>query len=189
MPNCDFYAAGADHKAVLEFVLSQGDSDIYELCSRFDKPLRQFRSLADFEEHFSIVDWAAGAADTIYLQLYPHGAGGSFYSRRIELNPKRCAGATFRYEAQGWGLVQLYLEPPREGRLCESHTNHNSPKRAAAWSNTIRDLGDPSAWDWQRVSSFSRRLNRFIHSIAVAKAGSRVILPYAAELQKQGVQI
>ena len=189
MPNCDFYAAGTDHKAVLEFILSQGNSDIYELSSRFDKKLRQFQSLAAFEEHFSIADWETGAAETIHLQLYPHGAGGSFSSRRIDLNPSRCAGATFRYEAQGWGLVQLYLEPPRNGWLGVSHTNHNSPQRAAAWSDTIRDLGDPSAWNWQLVGSFSRCLNRFIHSIAVAKAGSRVILPYAAELQKQGVQI
>jgi len=189
MPNCDFYAAGTDHRAVLEFVLSQGAADIYELASRFDQPLRRFRSLADFEEHFSISEWTLGAAEPIHLQLHPRGAKGNFLARRIDLNPKSCKGATCRYEARGWGLVQLYLEPPRNGRLENSHTNHNSQERAIAWATTARDLGDPSDWDWEGVASFSCRLNRFIRSLAVAKTGSRVILAQAAALQKQGVQV
>ena len=188
MPNCDYYAAGTDHKAVLDFLLSSGDSDIYELASRGEQPLRQFRSLADFEEHFSIADWTVGAGDAILLQIYAHGAKGRF-SRRIKLNPKHCKGATFRYEAHGWGLIQLYLERPGKGRLPNSHTNHGSPKKSASWGDplrisTIRLPGTGTASLPSRVL-----FNQFIQKISVGRIGNRVILPQAAELQKQGFRL
>ena len=188
MPNCDFFAAGTDHQQLLAHVLTQGDADIYASDSKFGQPLRQFRSLSDFEEHFSITDWRIGATESILLQLYPHGAKGRFVARRIGPMP-RSTDKVYRYAAEGWGLVQLYLEPPRKGILRASHTNHNSVARAEAWSETIRYLGKPSAWDWQRVASFSRGLNRYIRKLAVAKVNSRVILPNAAALQKQGVEL
>jgi len=189
MPNCDFYAAGTDHKTILEFLLSPIECDIYELYSRVGQSLRQFQSLTDFEEHFAISNWAEGANETIRLNVYPHGAKGKLLKRRIQLDPKRCHGATFRYRADGWGLVQLYLEHPHNGRLRDSHTNHNSPKRAAAWARTFHEMGDPGKWDWERVTAFSRRLNRFIRSLAVSNKGSRVILPFAAECAKSGIVI
>jgi hypothetical protein len=37
MPNCDFFAAGPDHRAVLEFVLSQKNCRVYELGSEPDQ--------------------------------------------------------------------------------------------------------------------------------------------------------
>jgi hypothetical protein len=187
MPNCDFYAAGTDHRTVLDFLLSDGTCDIYELASRFEQPLKQFRSLSEFEEHYAISDWAKGSTETMLLQIYAHGAAGRFVVRRVDLIPESCNGATFRYNGEGWGLVQLYLEPPRERQLHNSHTNHNSPERAAAWSDVTDHIGSPSEWNWARVSSFSGRLNRFIRSLAVAKQGSRPILPDAAALRSEGV--
>ena len=188
MPNCDYFAAGTDHKAVLEFVLSHGDADVYELASRFDRPLRQFRSIADFEEHFSISDWSRGGTEDILLQLHPHGANGRFVALRTDFDPEDGDGAKFQFSAEGWGLVQLYLAMPRAGRLGNSHTNHNSFKRAAAWAGSHPELGDPAAWDWECVTAFSRRLNRFIRNQAIAKTGSRVILPQAAKLQAEGIK-
>jgi hypothetical protein len=189
MPNCDFFAAGTDHKAVLEFVLSQGDSDVYELSSRDNQPLRSFRSLADLEEHYSIADWNQEATPGFLLQLHPHGSNGRFVASRTDFEPDDEGGATFQYSAEGWGLVQLYLQTPHAGRLGNSHTNHNSFKRAAAWAGTRPELGNPADWDWDCVTAFSRRLNRFIRSLAVAKTGSRVILPHAAKLQAEGVEL
>ena len=189
MPNCDFYAAGLDHKSVLEFVVSRSECNIYECYSRFGEQLHQFESLVEIEAHFSINDWGIGAKESILLQLYPRGASGRMVRRRINLDPTKCGGAKFRYSAEGWGLVQLYLEPPRDGQLRPSHTNHNSEARATAWSDTIHDLGAPSDWSWDKVNSFSRRLNRFIRSLGVAKTGSRSILRQAAELQQKGIQL
>jgi hypothetical protein len=104
MPNCDFFAAGPDHRAVLEFVLSQKNSRIYELGSEFDEDLCEFRTLADFEDRYSISDWNHwDSRPPMLLQLYPNDADGKFVRRRISLDSKRCKGATFRYAAEGWG--------------------------------------------------------------------------------------
>ena len=47
MPNCDFYAAGPDHRLVLDFLLTNGDCDIYELGSRFERPLQAARGVIE----------------------------------------------------------------------------------------------------------------------------------------------
>ena len=184
MPNCDFYAVGQDQRAILEHLLSQGECEIFESYSRYDSELKQFQSLAEFEQHFSITDWHVGATETLYLQLYPRKAKGFLLKEKIALTPRSCQGATFRYRMKGWGLIQLYLEPIRNGRCSHSHTNHNSRKRAEGWWSTIPSLGDPSDWDWKCVESFSRRLNGFIQKIAVCKEGSQLVLPMAAQLLK-----
>jgi hypothetical protein len=194
MPNCDFLAAGPDHRAVLEFVLGQADCRVYELYSEFDQPLFEFRTLADFEKHYSILDWnALHSRQSMLLQLYPPNASGKFVKHRIALDSRRCKGATFRYESSGWGLIQLYLQSPikRTGKqwLEASHTNHNSERRARAWESTYPELGPVSAWNWPVVTSFSRRLNRYIHKLAVAKIGSYAVLPFAAQLKKSGIPL
>jgi len=194
MPNCDFFAAGPDHRAVLEFVLSQKNCQIHELGSEPDQDLREFRTLVDLEDCYSISNWNHwDCRPPMLLQLYPNDADGKFVRRLITLDSKRCKGATFRYTAEGWGLIQLYLESPikRSGKqwMETSHTNHNSEKRAMAWESTYPDLGRVSDWNWKAVTSFSRRLNRYIQSLAVDKKGSRPILPFAAQLNKSGINL
>jgi hypothetical protein len=109
----------------------------------------------------------------------------------VELDPAACGGATFRYNADGWGLVQLYLGTLPEGdtRLEDSHTNHNTLKRAQTWSGTVPELGDVDAWAFSKITSFSSRLNREIRKRGVAKAGSRVVLPGALKLWDIGVAL
>ncbi len=187
MPNCDFYAAGEDHRAVLEFLLHNRSCRILESYSRYEQKVREFESLGDFCEHFQFHDWEAGASETMLLQLYPVSAKGTLVIERIKLSPKHCDGATFRYCATGWGLVQLYLEPVREGRLRPSHTNHNSEKRAAAWQQTCPNLGSTADWDWRAITSFSRRLNHYIRKLSIGKRDSRVVLPQAHRKFGSGV--
>ena len=50
-------------------------------------------------------------------------------------------------------------------------------------------LGPVSAWNWPAVTSFSRRLNRYIHKLAIAKIGSYAVLPFAAQLKKSGIPL
>lgn len=107
--------------------------------------------------------------------------------RRYELNPGALGDATFRFACEGWGLIQLFLRTPRDGQLPVSHTNHNSAARARAWAPTYPELGDPDLWDWRQVARASRRLNRHIQGLAVAKDGSRPVLPaaYASGLERR----
>ncbi len=132
--------------------------------------------------HVGIADWRKPLRESILLQILPMNAG-PVTVEHIALDPAKCNGATFRYSPNGWGLVQLHLEAERGDKMRASNSNHNSEKRALAWASTYPDMPGPSAWDWVHVVSFSNRLNRVIRKLGVEKAGSRTILPKAAELK------
>ncbi|WP_431110406.1 hypothetical protein [Variovorax paradoxus] len=191
MPNCDFYATKEDHEGLLTWLFAQESCDVYELASDFGQPLKCFRSAAEVLAQFGRSYANGNKWRSVHLQLYVRGAGPAFEPRRVELDPAACGGATFRYNADGWGLVQLYLGTLPEGdtRLEDSHTNHNTLKRAQTWSGTVPELGDVEAWDFGKITSFSSRLNREIRKRGVAKAGSRVVLPGAQKLWDIGVAL
>lgn len=188
MPNCDFYATLEDHEHVLSWLFADATCHVYELSSEFEKSLKRFESAVDVMSHFER-RYPNGKLWKIHLQLYVLGAGPAFEPRRIALDPGACGGATFRYAAEGWGLVQLYLSAPRAGRLENSHTNHNSKARAELWE-PIRGVEPGSAaWDFPRITAFSSRLNRQIKKRGVAKIGSRVVLAGALKLWESGVSL
>ena len=56
------------------------------------------------------------------------------------LDPEKCNGFKYRYNADGYGLVQLYLEVPTENILSNSHTNHNTKKRAEKRATTKEEI-------------------------------------------------
>jgi len=189
MPNCNFYATLEDHEELLTWLLADGACEIYELASDFGQPLRRFRSAAEVRAQFERRYPGGGQWRTVYLQLYVLGAGPPFVPKRVALDPDECDGATFRDEAEGWGLVQLYLGALAEDgtRLEDSRTNHNTLKRAETWSDTLPELGEVAAWDFAKITAFSSRLNREIRKRAAAKIGSRVLLPGALALWNAGV--
>jgi hypothetical protein len=186
MPNCNFYATPKDHEVLLHWLFEEATCRVFELASDFEQPLKEFRStdevISQFERtHSTGVNW-----HQIYLQLYVLGAAPPFVPKRISLNPEACNGATFRYGAEGWGLVQLYLGAESKHGIEMSHTNHNSQKRAEVWASTITNMQEPSLWDFKKVTAFSSRLNRQIKKLSVAKVGSCLILPNAFKLRQAG---
>ena len=186
MPNCDFYALGEDHRTVLEFLLTQCDCTIYELCSEPGREVAQFQDLSDFQKIFGFSEWSV-IPRTMHLQIHAKEGGGRVHQKRINLVNANSPDVAFRFKTEGWGLIQLYLLAPRKGSLSPSHTNHNSETRATTWRHTIDDMGDPNEWDWRAVTAFSRRLNNFIRKTSVAKEGSRLVLPAAQQARSQGV--
>jgi hypothetical protein len=189
MPNCDFYATPTDHRILLDWLFSEQTCQIYELASDWEQPLRRFNTTDEVLSQFERTYVTGKKWTSVHLQLYVLGAGPKFEPRKIALNPEACNGATYRYGAEGWGLVQLYLESVGDNRLGNSHTNHNSQRRAETWAATVDDLGDPARWDFARINSFSARLNRQIKKQSVAKIGSRPVLPGALVLWDAGVAL
>ncbi|BDU22937.1 hypothetical protein DYGSA30_43940 [Dyella sp. GSA-30] len=189
MPNCDFYATSEDHGLLLDWLFADGACHVYELSSDFEQPLKQFHSTDDVLRQFERRYPGGELWHSVYLQLYVLGAGPPFSARRIQLDPRACNGATFRYAAEGWGLVQLYLSVFRANRLENSHTNHNSAKRAQAWAPICGIEYGPDAWDFQRISSYSSRLNRQIRKNGVGRFGSRAVLPGALKLWNSGISL
>jgi hypothetical protein len=189
VPNCDFYATPEDHEPLLTCLFAEATCHVYELASDFEQPLKRFESAVEVMRQFER-RYPNGDPWQVHLQLYVLGAGPPFEPQRTALNPSACDGATVRYTAEGWGLVQLYLSAPRADRLDNSHTNHNSRRRAERWEPTyIGELGSPAAWDFSRITAFSSRLNRQIRNRGVATVGSRAVLPGALELWERGVTL
>jgi hypothetical protein len=181
MPNCDFYACIEDHEHLLSWLFDERSCLVLEHSSEFGRHLKQFQSPADVLAEFENSYPTGERWNTVHLQLYVLGSGPPFEPQRLDLG-----SGEFRFFAEGWGLVQLYLAIPTVRGLENSHTNHNSEKRAQVWAPDIPRLGDPSEWNFQRVTSFSSRLNRHIKKLSVGKIGSRPVLPGAMRLWSEG---
>ena len=117
--------------------------------------------------------------------LYVLGSGPEPVARRIDLRPGNILGdATFRYQCDGWGLIQLDFGSLVDdgSELRRSHTDHNTDKRARKWAETAPQAGDPGQWDWALIARTSNKLNRLIRGMAVRKIGPWPVLPEAAQL-------
>jgi hypothetical protein len=189
MPNCDFYATPQDQEGLLTWLFAEESCEVYELYSDFEQPLKRFRSAAEVLAQFDRRHPNGRPWRSVHLNLYVQGAGPVFEPRRLRLDPASCGGATFRYSASGWGMVQLYLQAPlmEEARLDDSHTDHNTLQRAQTWSVTLPEDGPVEAWDFRRITSFSSRFNREIRKRGVAKLQGRVLHPRALALWESGV--
>jgi hypothetical protein len=185
MPNLDFYSAHCDHEPIVEYVFESQEFRVFELDSKPDSETVEITCASHLKECFGFSSWTD--APTIRLQLLVVSSGGQPTFRRINLKPGALGNATFRYSCEGWGLIQFYMEAPRDGYLRNSHTNHFSPKKAVAWADVDKSgKQTPADWNWTEVQRASRRLNSFISRRAVEKVGSRPILPSALELRTKG---
>ena len=182
MPNCDYYATIEDHKVILDHLFEENECEIYELSSDFEKSLKQFHNTKEVLDEFNREYPNGKKWTTVHLQLFVLEAGFDFKPRKIVLNPKKCNGYKYRYGADQIGLIQLYLEIPNKNGLKNSHTNHNSEKRALKWAKTTNEVAEVNACDFIKITKFSSKLNLYIKKKAVAKISSRVILPGALDI-------
>ncbi len=173
MPNCDWYGSLEDHRMILDHIFQQDDLSVWELASDFGQ-LRNFRSTDEVMNEFDRPYRSGGKERrSVHLRLYVEGSCVRGFM------PKKKYGREF---AQGFGMIQFYLERP--GRT-SSHTNHNSQKRADNWDDFVED-DSAEDWDFKLVTKTSSRLNRFIRKCGEEKIGSRVLLPGAALLWRTG---
>jgi hypothetical protein len=180
MPNLDFYAAGSDRDAVVDLIFSQPGCRIFESYSRPSQDIVEFTS----PDHLRAALRSEPVVGQDLMQIAPPQA--PFQIRRFALRPELCHGHTFRHTIEGWGLIQFHLGGTGPDGVIGSHTNHNSVARARAWEPTYPDWPGVEQWDWKSVAFVSSRLNRMIRKLAVAKIGSRPVLPSAAALIASG---
>ena len=139
-----------------------GASAIYEAYSDFESATRIF-----FSEEEVVGFIAVGRKyGKIYFNFVVHyeGTGGAARTRRFDLVPEKCNGATWRETTEGWGLISVQLTYQEDGRV-KCRASANSQKRAAAWAITMRDrLALPDAWNWPIVEKQTRRLVRKLRS-------------------------
>jgi len=177
MPNCDFYAIGSDIDEVLNFIFTLDEVAVFETYSPYDKTLLQFHSSDDIADRYPNIGKCRGNAPSVLLALCPSSHLDDKRVRRIQLDPSKTGGASFREEIEGWGLIQLQIGGEGPKGVVHSNTNHNSEARAKKWERTYPEMGPVAGWDFKLVSTLSRRINRHIRNkLAVGKIGARPVL-------------
>lgn len=175
MPSLRFYAANADHDAIVDFVLRETSCAVFELSSEPSRKLRQFKSSP-----------LPRRARWPLLELWSTNANSRPRIKRETFTTD--ARTWWRESLDGLGVIQLYLEGVRGRSLVPSSTGHNSLKRATTWAMTKRDRLALAQWDFDEVTRESARINRFIQSLAVNTFGKLAVLPAADELFRVGVE-
>ena len=135
----------------------EGGPSVFEAYSEFESDVREFPTKESLEQYVFEQLESNHRHKFVYCSLFYPEMGGLIRKRRVDLDPKHCEGATFRYATEGWGLIgfQLKISEP-EDISCTFVVN--SEKRANNWFDTIPELGSPSAWNWKMVERHARRL-------------------------------
>ena len=181
MPQLEFFALREDQLAVLKFILTETDIQIFEHTSRPDSELRQFRTPEEVDNAYSLGIDEHGNGLAATLALWSPGVMPQLETVRIDFDPKRVRHARFRYEPRAGGLMQLYLGGQKELVITKSHFGYRSEKGARAW-------GVGEGVDWDGLTRLGRRIQYRIRKMAVAKVPGRPILPGAAKLwQEEGL--
>jgi len=186
MPNCDFYATIDDHKELLDWLFAEGTCDVYESYSDFESELKKFSSTSEVLDCFEKTYRTGEKWKSVELKIYVLGAGPTFIPRRFSVDPQCCDGATYRYTALGWGLIQLYLHRATQDGLESSHTNHFTKKGVMAKAMTEEDCLNIDSWDFKKITAFSSRLNRQIKKVSVGKLNSRPVLAGGLKVWESG---
>lgn len=109
MPNCNFYAIDNDFVEILNFIFDEMECRVFESYSEYEKDLVEFSSAQEVVEHYQLTEFSNTPKRSAILMLWPVKASENVKINRIELNPKKCQGATHRYRVDGWGLISLEL--------------------------------------------------------------------------------
>lgn len=159
--NYNFYASKVDKLALLDYLFTETDLRLYDLYSAFGEEVCEYGNAKEVVQKFDL-DTGGSFATTFQLWSPRFGAMPEFI--RIDLNPLKCEGYTFRFRTSGWGLIQLYFGGQQNGVLANSHIGHFNEKgalvkEAAGVSATSR----VAQWNWMEITATSRKLKRLIH--------------------------
>ena len=185
--NYNFYADKIDKIAVIDFIFNETDLQIYDLGSPYGQEICKYKSTTEITEKFDLTN---GDKFGITFNLWTPRHKGKILFRKIDLDPKRCNGHTFRYSTDGWGLIQLYFGGIQNNGLNQSHIGHFNEKGALKWEKTNSFNGRIDQWDWTEIQKTSRNLKNRIHNqMSIRKIYSLGVLPGADKIEKQGFKL
>ena len=182
--NYNFLATKSDKLTVLNYLFDHTDLQVLDSYSKYGQEICQYKSTAEIAAKF---DLETGGQFAVAFQLWSPRFGGEVLFKRIELKPRYCNGHTFRYSAEGWGLIQLYLGGCQNNILSYSHIGHFNEKGALGWEDVSQEKGKVNRWNWKEIAATSRSMKYQIHKMAIDKIGSMSVLPGADNLIKSGV--
>lgn len=142
-----------------EAIFAKPGASVAQAYSEPEQETLHFRSPAELCAYAARLE-AEGASDVLLAVHYADMAG-QFAPRRIVLDPAKCAGLTYRYVYEGWGVIRVYLRLS-SGKGLASNVGANSRKRAEKWQAHYPAFGSPDAWNWDAVGRHERRLIRVL---------------------------
>ena len=182
----NFFANKEDKIDILEFIFKETDLRVYDSSSHYGQEICEYKTV---EEILAKYDLDYGDKFATTFQLWTPRHKGEPIFDRINLDPKRCNGYTFRYSTEGWGLIQLYFGGIKNNELNQSHIGHFEEKGALKWESTNKKNGLVDLWDWKEIQITSRKLKYHIHNkLATRKIGSLGVLKGADNLEKDGIK-
>jgi hypothetical protein len=185
--NYNFFADKEDKLKILDFIFCDTDLKIYDLSSSFGHEISEYKTLNEISSKF---DLESGDKFAVTFQLWTPRHKGKPIFRKIELDPRRCNGHSFRYSTDGWGLIQMYFGGLKNNQLNQSHIGHFNEKGALGRELANNVNGKVADWDWTEIQATSRRLKYHIHNkLATKKIGSLGVLAGAEQLEKSGITL
>ena len=184
--NYDFFADKADKLEILDFIFKDTDLHVYDLGSPYGQEICEYKTIIEISSKFDLEIDEFGTT----FQLWTPRHKGKPIFRKVDLDPKRCNGHTFRYSTEGWGLIQLYFGGLKNNELKHSHIRHFNEKGALKWEETNNVNGLVRSWDWKEIQATSKKLKYQIHNkLATRKIGSFGVLSGANKLEIQGIKL
>ena len=157
---------GAEHltdasiSAIAEAVFARPDPIVVEAYSELGQVPRSFSSVSQLSSYIRAqVSRPKGLA---FISVVYPDMGGVPTRRKINLDPRQCAGNTERYTWDGFGLISIQLQNS-DGPMSSSRVSANSQARATAWASTYPEWQQPGGWNWKAVASHTRRLQRVLN--------------------------
>jgi hypothetical protein len=183
----DFYADYNDKIAILEFIFNNTDHQVFDLGSAYGKEIKKYGST---DEIVSILNLIDGNKFAVTFELWTPRHKGKPLFRKINLDPDKSNGHTFRYSTDGWGMIQLYFGGIKNDTLHLSHLGHFTEKGAMKWEGTNTFNGSVRDWSWKEIETTSKKIKQFIKTnLVVQKIGGIDVLTGAAKLHEKGIQL
>ena len=152
-----------DLQLVVDSIFAVGSPTVYETFSRFDSDTLSFCDANKLCEYLALPRSKKGSF--LGFSIYFPDAHGFVEKIRINLDPRRCKGYTFRYETHGWGLIQFQVDLQDAPNIA-CRVAVNSQKRANMWVDTYPELRSPDLWDWKVIEKHARRMIRTLRRYA-----------------------
>lgn len=143
-------------QAIADAIFKERPSTVVESYSGPSQELCTFHTPLDLCTYANAKRSSRDGA--VHIAVHYPDMAGRIARTRVALNPSKCDGHTYRYRADGWGLIRVYLQLHPKTR--ESFVSANSETRANAWAATLPELDAPATWDWPAVARHLRRLRR-----------------------------
>lgn len=181
----NFFADRADKLEILKYIFEETDLQVFDLGSPFGQQICEYKTADEIASKF---DLSAGDKFAVTFQLWSPRHKGNVLFRKIDLDPKRCDGHTFRYSTDGWGLIQLYFGGLKGNDLNQSYLGHFEQNEALKNEALRVCNGNVDAWDWPEIQATSKALKYQIHNkMATRRMGSFGVLSGADKLEKEGI--